>query len=161
MTALGPVPFDAVKGYINSDAAELIEENKEKLLADVESEIPLDLGYYIDNLAKKNNWKPEKMDRFLDTLADINLCASFQVILKEIAVELDKKYPDHINKSGEIYCVSALNGRIVKADTRFIRNFRNFAAFRTKEDAQLACKITRKLLKEMFKSGKQKDKKCN
>ena len=78
--------------------------------------------------------------------------AALSIILREIATELDKKYKDHIEKSPEIYVISTLDGRITKANKAHIRNYRNFAAFRTIEDAKIACKIVKPILKEMFKS---------
>lgn len=156
MTSFGPVPFDVIKGHINPEIAQAIEENKEKIIAAMDAEnVPTKLNYYVESLAQKRGWKFEKMLNFFSNLADINPGAAFQVILREIAIELDKKYTDHIENSEEIYCVSLTNGHICKADKKFIRNFRNFAAFRTLDDAKLACKITRGLLKDMFKSGKK------
>ena len=156
MTSFGPVPFDAVKDHINPEVAKVIEENKEKIIAAMEVNVPLSLGFYVGKLAERKGWKFEKMSNFLNNLAEINLGAAFQIVLREVAIELDNKYADHIEKSEEIYCVSLTNGHIFKADKKFIKNFRNFAAFRTIDDAKLACKITRKLLKDMFKSGKSK-----
>lgn len=156
MTSFGPVPFDVVKDHINPEVAKAIEENKEKIIAALEVNVPLSLGFYVGKLAERKGWKVEKMSNFLNNLAGINLGAAFQVVLREVAIELDKKYDDHIEKSEEIYCVSLTNGHIFKADKKFIKNFRNFAAFRTIDDAKLACKITRELLKDMFKSGKRK-----
>lgn len=153
MTSFGPVPFDAVKDHINPEVAKAIEENKEKIIAAMEVNVPLSLDFYVGKLAERKGWKFEKMSNFLNNLAEINLGAAFQVVLREVAIELDKKYEDHIEKSEEIYCVSLTNGYIFKADKKFIKNFRNFAAFRTIDDAKHACKITRELLKDMFKSG--------
>lgn len=152
MTSFGPVPFDAVKDHIDA-IVKAIEKNKEAIISAREKAVPTDLTYYVNSLAQKKGWKLEKMAGFLNNLSEINLGAAFQVVLREVAVELDKKYEDHIEKSEEIYCVSLTNGHIFKADKKFIKNFRNFAAFRTLDDAKLACKITRGLLKDMFKSG--------
>lgn len=87
--------------------------------------------------------------------------AAYSMILKEIAIALDKKYPDHISDSPEIYTISTLNGKICKVPKGSIKSYNNFAAFRTIEDARFACKITKDFLKEMFKDGKQKDKGSN
>lgn len=157
MTSFGLVPFDALKDHIDPEVAKFVEENKEKIIAAMDAEaVSIKLSYYVESLAQKKGWKVEKMSNFLSNLAEINLGAAFSVILREVAIELDKKYEDHIEKSEEIYCVSLTNGHIFKADKKFIKNFRNFAAFRTIDDAKLACKITRELLKDMFKSGKRK-----
>lgn len=120
----------------------------------VESEVPMELEYYIQKIAKKLGWKMEKVYNYLNSVDSILPTAAFSMVLREVAIELDKKYEDHIGKSPEIYVISMLNGRITKANKAHIKNYRNFAAFRTIEDAKIACRITRDILKEMFKSGK-------
>lgn len=120
----------------------------------VESEVPMELEYYIQKIAKKLGWKMEKVYNYLNSVDSILPAAAFSMVLREVAIELDKKYEDHIEKSPEIYVISMLDGRITKANKAHINNYRNFAAFRTIEDAKIACRITRDILKEMFKSGK-------
>lgn len=120
----------------------------------VESEVPMELEYYIQKIAKKLGWKMEKVYNYLNSVDSILPTAAFSMVLREVAIELDKKYEDHIEKSPEIYVISTLDGRITKANKAHIKNYRNFAAFRTIEDAKIACRITRDILKEMFKSGK-------
>lgn len=120
----------------------------------VETEVPMELEYYIQKIADKLGWKVEKVYNYLNSVDAILPAAAFSMVLREIAIELDKKYEDHIEKSPEIYAISMLDGRITKVNKAYIKNYRNFAAFRTIEDAKIACKITRDILKEMFKSGK-------
>lgn len=120
----------------------------------VESEVPMELEYYIQKIAKKLGWKMEKVYNYLNSVDSILPTAAFSIVLREVAIELDKKYEDHIEKSPEIYVISMLDGRIAKANKAHIKNYRNFAAFRTIEDAKIACRITRDILKEIFKSGK-------
>lgn len=120
----------------------------------VESEVPMELEYYIQKIAERLGWKIEKVYNYLNSVDTILPVAAFSMVLREIAIELDRKYEDHIEKSPEIYVISMLDGRITKANKAHIRNYRNFAAFRTIEDARIACRITRDILKEMFKSGK-------
>ena len=120
----------------------------------VESEVPMELEYYIQKIAEKLGWKIEKVYNYLNSVDTILPTAAFSMVLREVAIELDKKYEDHIEKSPEIYIISMLDGRITKANKALIKNYRNFAAFRTIEDAKIACRITRDILKEMFKSGK-------
>ena len=119
-----------------------------------ETKIPMELEYYIQKIAEKHGWKIEKAYNYLNSVDAILPAAAFSMILREIAIELDKKYEDHIEKSPEIYVISMFDGRITKANKAHIKNYRNFAAFRTIEDAKIACTITRDILKEMFKSGK-------
>ena len=116
------------------------------------SEVPMNIDFYIEKIATRLGWKPEKVYNYLNNVDSILPAAAFSMILREIATELDKKYKDHIENSSEIYVISTLDGRITKANKAHIRNYRNFAAFRTIEDAKTACKIVKPILKEMFKS---------
>ena len=93
-----------------------------------------------------------KVYNYLNSVDSILPAAAFSMVLREIAIELDKKYEDHIENSPEIYVISMLDGRITKANKAHIKNYRNFAAFRTIEDAKIACRIVKPILKEMFKS---------
>lgn len=117
------------------------------------TEVPMELEYYIQKIAEKLGWKVEKACNYLNSVDTILPAAAFSMVLREIAIELDKKYEDHIEKSPEIYVISTLDGRITKANKAHIKNYRNFAAFRTIEDAKIACTITRDILKEMFKNN--------
>ena len=119
-----------------------------------ETEVPMELEYYIQRIAEKLGWKIEKVYNYLNSVDTILPAAAFSMVLREIAVELDKKYEDHIEKSPEIYVISMFDGRITKANKAHIKNYRNFAAFRSVSDAKIACRITKDILKEMFKSGK-------
>ena len=116
----------------------------------VRDSINTNVEYYIEKLAKRLGWSVVKTDKFLLKVHEIYPIAAFNIILREIAVELDKKYPDHIENSPEIFVLSTLDGRIVKANKSTIKNYRNFAAFRTLEDAKTACKILRNGLKWMY-----------
>lgn len=113
-----------------------------------------DLSFFIEKIAERLGWKVEKVCNYLTTLDELHPAAAFTVVLREIAIYLDLKYPDHISNSPEIYVISTLDGRISKANKAHIRSYKNFAAFRSVEDAKIACSITRDVLKEMFKSGK-------
>ena len=118
----------------------------------VESEVPMELEYYIQKIAEKLGWKIEKVYNYLNSVDTILPAAAFSMVLREVAIELDKKYEDHIEKSPEIYVISMLDGRITKANKAHIKNYRNFAAFRSVSDARIACSIVRDILKEMFKN---------
>lgn len=115
-------------------------------------EVPMDMNFYIEKIAARLDWKPEKVYNYLNSVDSILPAAAFSMVLREIAIELDKKYEDHIENSPEIYVISMLDGRITKANKAHIKNYRNFTAFRTIEDAKIACRIVKPILKEMFKS---------
>lgn len=155
MTSFGPVPFDAIKEHLPKELVELIDSKKDKILSTVENSVPMCVGYYIASLAKKAGWKPKKMAGCLQNLWNINPSVAFSMLLREVAIELDKKYEDHINNCEELFIISPMDGRIHKVPRAYIKNFRNFAAFRTEEDAKIACRILRDDLKEMFKSGRK------
>ena len=116
------------------------------------SKVLMDMNFYIERIADRLGWKPERVYNYLNSVDSILPAAAFSMILREIATELDKKYEDHIENSPEIYVISMLDGRITKANKAHIKNYKNFAAFRTLEDAKIAFRIVKPLLKEMFKS---------
>lgn len=134
--------------------AGIVTTTKPAKSAMVESEVPMDLKYYIQKIAERLGWKFEKVCNYLNSVDTILPAAAFSMVLREVATELDKKYEDHIEKSPEIYVISMLDGRITKANKAHIKNYRNFAAFRSVSDAKIACRITKDILKKMFKSGK-------
>ena len=115
-------------------------------------EVPMDMNFCIEKIAARLGWKPEKVYNYLNSVDSILPAAAFSVVLREIAIELDKKYEDHIENSPEIYVISMLDGRITKANKAHIKNYRNFAAFRSVSDAKIACRIVKPILKEVFKS---------
>ena len=88
----------------------------------VETEVPMELEYYIQKIAEKHGWKTAKPYNSLNSVDAILPPAAFSMLLREIAIELDKKYEDHIEKSPEIYVISMLDGRIIKANKAHIKN---------------------------------------
>lgn len=156
MTPFGiPVPYDAIKEHLPKELTKIIDSEKDKILSAIENSAPMCVGYYITSLAEKVGWKPEKMAGYLQNLWDINPAVVFSILLREIAIELDKKYEDHINNCEELFIISLMDGRIHKVPRAYIKNFRNFAAFRTEQDAKIACRILRDVLKEMFEGGRK------
>ena len=107
----------------------------------------------IKNLAKKTNWKEEKLSYILATLHLANPWAATQMVLREIAIELDKKYDDHINKSEKIYVISPQDGRIHEINKKTVKNYKAFPAFRSIEDAKIACGLIREHLKSIFSNA--------
>lgn len=107
----------------------------------------------IKSLAKKTNWKEEKLLNILATLHLANPWAATQMVLREIAIELDKKYDDHINKSEKIYVISPQDGRIHEINKKTVKNYKAFPAFRSIEDAKIACSLIREHLKSIFSNA--------
>lgn len=112
--------------------------------------ITLTIDDVINRLATKAGWKPEKMCGYLTQLANINAGAWLNTLIREIAIALDEQYPDHINNCEELWILSTLTGKLTKIHRKQVKNFRNFAAFRTLEDAKFACRMLKPALKEMF-----------
>lgn len=117
-----------------------------------DGEVSMDLEFYVQKIADRLGWKIEKVYNYLNSVDTILPAAAFSMILREVAIELDKKYEDHIEKSPEIYSISLTDGRIIKLYKSSIRSYKNFAAFRSVSDAKIACSIVRDILKEMFKN---------
>ena len=107
----------------------------------------------IESLSKKTNWKEEKLLDILSTLHLANPWATTQMVLREIAIELDKKYDDHINKSEKIYAISPQDGRIHEVNKKTVKNYKAFPAFRSIEDAKIACSLIREHLKSIFSNA--------
>ena len=127
-----------------------------KPVEDTATSVPMNLSYYAEKIAERMGWKTQKVYNYINSIGSIYPAAAFSILLREVAVELDKKYNDHIENSPEIYSVSMTNGIITQVNKAHIKNYRNFAAFRNIEDARIACKITREILKYMFKHEKEK-----
>lgn len=153
MTSLGPVPYDAVKEYLPKEAVEMIEANREEMEAEIEDHLRKTLGedYYIFNLADKKGWEPRKMAKYIENLTKFNPAAAASILLKEIAIGLDDDYEGYIEDSKEIWTISMLNGKIEQVDKSKVKNYRNFPAFRSKEDAKIAHEVLSKRLRKMFR----------
>ena len=88
----------------------------------------------------------------------------FSMLCKEIAIDLDRQYEDHIKYCDYLYIIDDVDGKpfeVYQEDysaKEWYNLIKNIACFRTKEDA-IACKITLKDLKKYVwssipKSGK-------
>lgn len=115
---------------------------------------PNHIGCYISRVLARLGWTESKDLKYIQDLDNIYPNALFNILLREIAIELDKKYDDHIENSPEIFAVSTLDGRISKVNKAYIRNYRNFAAFRSVADAKFACRILRSYLRDMYAKRK-------
>lgn len=150
-SAYGFVPFHAVI-ICEESIPFLIEEG---IIKEVENEeIPTEPYFYIKHLADRIRWNVENLRKYLSNLYTIYPAAVFSIMLREVAIVLDEKYDNHIENSKEIYVISCLNGEISKVkDLNKIKNFKNFAAFRSLEDAITAKKILEEPMKQLFKRG--------
>lgn len=94
----------------------------------------------------------ENLRVILDKAAAVSNGAVYSIILRAIAVEMDKNYHNHIYDADEIYLFSLLDGKFHKEYTQNIskKSFKYFAAFRTQEDAIKAIKLTQAVRHELF-----------
>lgn len=124
---------------------------KEGLIHEVNDDSGITVQSAVKHLAKRIGWKVNNLEKYFDNLYKIHPATVFSVILKEVAIMLDEKYPDHINKSKEIWVISILNGEIKQVkELHKIKNFRNFAAFRSLDDALIAKKIMTPALQDLY-----------
>ena len=115
-------------------------------------DIPMDIEYYINKAINRLKLPSAVATACFAKINNTYHGALFSIILKEIAIELDKKYEDHIRNSPVIYGISTTDGRIFLVDKKYIKNYKNFAAFRSIEDAKIAYKIVKETFKDMFKN---------
>lgn len=139
---------ESLQELINEGVIIVKEDLKEK---------PFNLETAISHLANRLDLKYKDICKVLNQVEVINKAALFSILLKECALILDEKYPDHISNSQEIFIISTFDGKISKVPRHRIKTFEHFAAFRTLEDARAACRVLRPWLKEMFRDAKQKD----
>lgn len=95
---------------------------------------------------------PHAKDIAGEFLAAMPNYARFSVILRALAVLIDRKYPDHINNADvdKYFTIDMTNGRVCEVPKGKIKNFRNFAAFRNIDDIKIATKILRPFIKELW-----------
>lgn len=115
-------------------------------------DIPMDIQYYINKAINRLKLPSAAVTACFAKINNTYPGYLFSIILKEIAIELDKKYEDHIKNSPVIYGISTTDGRIFLINKKYIKNYKNFAAFRSVEDAKIACKIVKDTFKDMFKN---------
>lgn len=122
-----------------------------------DSDIDVTIESAVQHLANRIGWNKENLEKYFNNLYKISPAAVFEIVLKEVAILLDEKYPDHISNSEQVWTIKMTDGKIVQI-TSPIKSFNNFAAFRTLEDAIEAKKVMKEALADLFKrDGKQKD----
>ena len=128
----------------------------EKGILVVENDNVLTLDKVTEHIANRIGWKKENVEKYLDNLYYINKTAVFSTLLKEIAIMLDKKYEGHISKCKEIWILNKATGSPqVITDASKIKNIKNFAAFRTRQDIDLALNVLSKAIEDLY--GEQKN----
>lgn len=115
--------------------------------------ISLSVKYYVAKLARKMNLKFEVCEAMLGNIASYSPITVISLLAKQISLELDQHYDGHIRDAEHIFVLSTVDGTIteIPAKARVETNYRNFAAFRSLEDANLAYSILSNLYNEAFR----------
>lgn len=154
------ISWETEEGTFSLRTNKLSEDTADELVKDgvltvtIEPEISGDLMYYMMQMLerhKANDYIGISIFRNLEITCPHMV---LNLILREIALELDKKYPDHISNSEKIYTISMTDGLIHEVPKKMIRDWGGFPAFRTMEDAKLACNIMSSDLRSLFKNPK-------
>lgn len=130
---------------------EVSQTGGRKLLA--KEDIPMDLEFYVSKLEKQLGQEPGFLAMLQKITWRIAPASVLDLLHMFIAKYLDEQYPDHIRESKELFGVD-VDGRIVRLNPKEIKTFRTFAAFRSLDDARIACRILKPLKKKIFKGGK-------
>lgn len=137
----------------------LTEQNLQHFIDDgvvYTTEVDIEVDYntirnnVLHRMAKRYGWDEKRLTRILNTLDEVHPSAAVQMVLKEIALLLDEKYPGYIGKSEEMYVISMGDGNIYPINKDNIKNFRNIAVFRTVGDAEIAKNILGDKLTNLF-----------
>lgn len=150
-TAYGEIPLYHIT--VNEKNIQgLIEDG---VIQEVNIEPPT-IDFFLKHLADRCHWVINTLTIYLRGIEELNPMAIFSIILKEIAIVFDEKYQDHISNSKKIYIISSIDGEIKEIkDPSKIKSFRNFAAFRTLEEAIQAKEILKNYWEKLFgKDGK-------
>ena len=122
----------------------------EKESSDIASDYNEIRNTILTRMAKRYEWDENRLTRILKVLDSVHPSASVHMVLKEIAIMLDEKYPGHISRCEELYIISLGDGNIYPIKRDNIKSFRNIAVFRTKGDAEIAKKILGNKLTDLF-----------
>ena len=97
---------------------------------------------------------PDAVETIVELLNTLPDYIKFERMLRAAAVLIDRKYPDHINnaKVDKYYTINMTDGKVCEVPKKSIKNFRNFAAFRTLDDIKIATKLLRPLMKHIWPS---------
>lgn len=133
----------------------ITEVNEEELKEEPKKEPEIEVIDVIEHLAKRIKRSTINVSKYLDAIAEIYPMACFNILLREVALMLDSKYPDNIKNCKEIWTISSVTGNFVLLDTKAEKHFKNFAAFRTLDDAKKAASILKEEMNELFGSKQE------
>lgn len=114
------------------------------------------LQYYREKLAKRLGLNISDYYTWEEISLKSRTPIVFLSLLKEVALEFDQKYKGHISDSKEWWIVSIDDGKVYECKTKPTHYY--VSIFRSKADAETACKILSPYIEAYY--GEQKNKKC-
>ena len=131
------------------------QENSDKELISMVSY----LDYVLDYVANRIGASRVEAVKYLYSLEKINPLAVLTVYLKRISYRFNKKYDNTpIRELPKIYIISVYDGKVKAICPKDIKNLKNFAWFRSKEDAEFARQCVINLIERIFgKDDQSKD----
>lgn len=139
-------PFQLTVNMDNIDFLNTIGVIKVKCIAEAEQRLKernklMDTIYIgiIGTIANKMGCTVGDACWTLSNSYKVNPMSVVSIFLKEIAIGLDEKYPDHIREAKTPYIISTVNGDIIPfKNLDKVENLTNFAIFRSSNEAKLA-----------------------
>lgn len=150
VTSFGEIPYYAIREFLSKEIRQVIGNILKKI-----KENPITIEEVYKSLASRLEYSEEELMILLSILDDVYPTLTFNLLLREVAIMLDNKYPDHIENSKEIWTISPFDGLVTMVGKSCIKNFRNFAAFRNKEDAMVAKKLLSSRIRQMFRGSEK------
>lgn len=99
----------------------------------------------IKKLADKAGITLDVMEDFIYTLGCMNEWVATKLLLKQVAIEMDRKYEGHISKCPRVYFISSHTLSALQIDPAYYNSDR-VSLFRSKEEAEEALKCVREYL---------------
>lgn len=116
-----------------------------------DNDIDITIEGAVQHLANRIGWNIENLGKYFNNLYKISPAAVFEIVLKELAILLDEKYPGHISNSKEIWTINKASGEIQEIkNLSKIKSFQHFAAFRSLEDALVAKRVIFPILEDLY-----------
>lgn len=139
-------PFQLIVNMDNIDYLNTIGAIKPRCIVEAEQRLKernkVMYTFYngiIDTIANKMGCTVEDACWTLSNLYKVNPMSVVSMFLKEIAIGLNEKYPDHIREAKTPYIISTVNGNIIPfKNLDKVENIKNFAIFRNSNEANLA-----------------------
>lgn len=112
--------------------------------------IPTNFDYYVAKLAKKLNISLEECETMLNCLMSYAPSSVFSLLAKQVALELDSKYDDHIGKSKELFGIELSTGNIIPIKVTANSYLKNITLFRSAKDALFAINVLKPVYIRMY-----------